>query len=246
MFLHMMYFYVHFVAKITVKDFDARMISSGLDNRYPGIPIRPDKIRAASRLFFLVILIKCRVRWDGTSQILKLWFYFGHPCSTCSHTCSSTAADPHQHNSDLLSFPDLHGHLSVLLARLGLHDIWRLVYLCMMVRRSGDCSSAFLGIVVPFCWSESVVPCHKSCKQNMEKHPSSRDSHFENLSSSSEIFQQSRCQLKILARMKIEKNNGPSFDESTGLFLQRSIWDIIYLGCFVTVWNITFCRNGRT
>jgi hypothetical protein len=49
--------------------------------------------------------------------------------------------------------------------------------------------------VVPFCWSDSVVPYHKECKQNMARHPSSSDSHFGNVSSSSELFQLCRCQI---------------------------------------------------
>jgi hypothetical protein len=170
MLLHMIYLLcqlhsnvVNFVPKIIVNDFDARLISRGLESNIQAFPYR--QIRFMLLLFlqilFPVIFIKCCVRWDGTSQILKLSFGFGHPCSTCSHTCSSTAADPQQRRTDLLSFPDLHDHLSVFLARLGLHKLRRLLHLCMMVDRSGGCSSVIRRMVVPFCWSGSVGPCYK-------------------------------------------------------------------------------------
>jgi hypothetical protein len=139
-------------------------------------------------LFFVQILSiprysdgKCWVRWDGISQILKLSFRFGHPCYLFSHLLihrRGPAAAQHWPTF----FPDLHVHLSVFLARLGLHELRCLLHLCMELHRS----RATRRMVGPFCWSDSVGPCHKQCRHNTKKHLSSRDSHLENLSSSSE------------------------------------------------------------
>lgn len=70
---------VNFVPKITVKDFDARMISRGLESRPPSIPIYADKIHAAvihpdtiPRYFGQVLR---SVRWDITNVKIVIWFW---------------------------------------------------------------------------------------------------------------------------------------------------------------------------
>lgn len=160
--------------------------------------------------------------------------------ATCSHTCSSTVACPRQRSTDLLSFTDLHGRLSVFLARLGLHDsdpcctcVWWYIGLVTAAMPSAEWFFRSVAVILAAHITSSAntirrkiltVGIHNSKIYRLHQNQTS------------EIFQQPRCHLKTLAaRMKIGTNNGQFFHESTSLFLQRSISDIIYLGCYVTV-----------